>query len=112
MVKSFLLIFLIIFAVAGICEFIYIIKMFFYFPKTRVKNYSLIVLKKGYAVRQLNYIWQKLKWHGESFAVAIIAVTDNIESKELLDCNNFVKGKNIILCTATSIKESVQLQGS
>lgn len=112
MVKSFLLVFLIIFAVAGICEFIYILRMLFYFPNTRVQNYSLVVLKKGYALKQLNYIWQKIKWHGEEFALGIIAITDGIEAKEFLDCNNFIKEKNIILCTASSLSECQQLQGS
>lgn len=112
MVKSFLLVFLTIFSVAGICEFVYIVKMLFYSPNIRVQNYSLIVLKKGYALRQLNYIWQKIKWHGDEFAVGIIAVTDGVESEELFDCDNFVKGKNIILCTAASVSECVRLQGS
>ena len=111
-VKSFLLIFLIIFAVAGICEFVYIIKMFFYFPNIRVKNYSLVVLKRGYEVKQLNYIWQKVRWHGDAFACGIIAVTDDIEIKEFLDCNIFIRDKNIILCTVESISMCEQLQGS
>lgn len=112
MVKSFLLVFLIVFAVAGICEFVYILKMLFYFPNIRVQNYSLIVLKKGYALRQLNYIWQKIRWHGDGFALGIIAITDDVETKELFDCNNFIKGKNIILCTAASISACEQLQRS
>ncbi len=111
MVKSFLLIFLIIFAVAGICEFVYILKMFLYFPNVRLQNYSLIVLKKGYAIKQINYIWQKIKWHGEDFSIGIIAITDNIETKEILDCKNFINDKNIILCTAASLSECLQLQG-
>lgn len=112
MVKSFLLIFLIVFAVAGICEFVYILKMLFYFPSTRVKNYSLIVLKKGYALKQLNYIWQKIRWHGDGFATGIIAITDVIEARELFDCSNFIKDKNIVLCTTESISKCEQLQGS
>lgn len=110
MVKSFLLIFLILFAVAGICEFVYILKMLFYFPNTHVQNYALIVLKNGYALRQLNYIWQKIRWHGDEFAAGIIAITDDIETKELFDCDNFIKGKNIILCTAATVSECEQLQ--
>ncbi len=101
-----------VFAVAGICEFIYILRMIFYFPNIRVQNFSLIVLKKGYAVKQLNYIWQKIRWHGDEFAFGIIAVTDALETKELCDCNRFVKDKNIILCTAETLSLCGQLQGS
>lgn len=112
MVKSFLFAFLIILAVSGVCEFIYVLRMIFYFPNIRVQNYSLVVLKKSYAVKQLNYIWQKIKWHGEEFSSGIIAITDGIETKEFLDCKNFADGKNIMLCTVSSLSECQQLQGS
>ena len=112
MVKSFLLAFLIIFAVAGICEFIYILKMLFYFPNFRVQNYSLIILNSGSAVKQLNFIWQKIRWYGDAFAAGIIAITDGIDEHELLECEKFSGGKNIILCTAAAISDCKQLQGS
>ncbi len=111
MVKTFLLIFLIVFAVCGICEFVYILRMLFYFPGMRVKNYALIVLKSGYAVNQLNYIWQKNRWQGDSFAVGIIALTDNLETKEILSCNKFIKNKNIVLCDASSLSMCENIQG-
>ena len=112
MIKSFLFTFLIFFAVSGVCEFIYILRMFFYFPNIRVQNYSLIVLKKSYGVKQLKYIWQTIKWHGDEFSLGIIAITDDIEIKEFFDCKNFAEGKNIMLCTVSSLSECQQLQGS
>ena len=112
MIKLFLLIFIIIFAVAGICEFIYILRMFFCFPNIRVQNFSLVVLKKGYAVKQLNYIWQKIRWQGDEFASGIIAITDALEEKELCDCSCFIRGKNIYLCTAAKISSCEQIRGS
>lgn len=105
MVKAFLLVFLILFAVVGICELIYILKMFLFFPGFRVKNYSLIVLKSGSALKQMDYIWQKNKWYGDSYASGVIALTDNIKEKELLECSQYVREKNIVLCSATSISE-------
>lgn len=101
----------IVFAVGGICDFIYIFKMLFYFPGTRVNNYLLIVLKSGTAERQLNFVWQKIKWYGQSFAVGIIAITDCLESHEIIGCNKFVNDKNIILCTAATLCECGQIQG-
>lgn len=109
MVKSFLLFLLFVFAIIGICEFIYILRMFFYSPRIRVQSYSLIVLKKGFAVKQLNFIWQKIRWYGDDFAIGVIALTDNIEYDEILDCDNFIKGKNINLCTADTISQSSSL---
>lgn len=102
-VVKLLMLLLFLFAIAGVCEFIYILKMLFYFPKTRVKHYSLVVLKSGYAIKQLNYIWQKIKWYGDSFALGIIAVVDDIDKKEFSECEDFIRQKNIVLCNWASI---------
>lgn len=112
MIKSLLLILLIVFAVGGICEFVYILKMLFYFPNIRMNNYVLLVLQSGYALKQLNYIWQKIKWYGDEFAVGIVAVTDDIDVKELLTCKNFAKDKNIVLCKSELISSCTNINGS
>ena len=96
-----LLVFL--FTVAGICEFVYILRMVFFHPNIRVKHYSLVVLKSGYAIKQLNYIWQKIKWHGDSFALGIIAIIDDIDQNEFSACENFIKEKNILLCNSVFV---------
>lgn len=103
-VVNVLLIIFLLFAVVGICEFVYILKMMLYFPKIRVRHYSLVILKSGYALRQLNYMWQKIKWHGDSFALGIIAVTDDIDEVEYFDCKKFAEQKNIILSNLASIE--------
>ncbi len=110
MVKSLLLVFLLLFAVGGICELIYFLRMLFYYPNLRVNNYSVIVLKSGNAVRQLNYIWQKFRWYGEDFSRGIIAIVDNLDTIELLNCNKFANEKNIVLCTSSSLTECEVLQ--
>ncbi len=110
MVKFLLLIFLLLFAVSGICELIYFLKMLFYYPSLRIHNYSLVVLKSGNAVRQLNYIWQKLKWYGEDFSRGIIAVVDNLDISEISSCNEFADEKNIVLCMASTLTECETLQ--
>lgn len=99
-----------IFCIAGICEFFYLIRLLFYFPKTRTKCYSFVVLKEQFAVKQLNFIWQKIKWQGEDFADGIIALTDNIKLEELTTCQNFVANKNIILCNSDSLSDNAYLQ--
>ena len=99
-----------VFCIAGICEFFYLIRLLFYFPKTRTKCYSLIVLKENFALKQLNFIWQKIKWQGEDFADGIVALTDNLKADELLICKKFVINKNIILCTLDSLSNYTCLQ--
>ena len=74
--------------------------MIFYFPNTRTKNYCLVVLKRDFALKQLNYYYQKMKWNGDMFAHSIIAVVDEIDASELMDCSEFIIDKNCIFCTS------------
>lgn len=111
MVKSILFALLLIFAVIGICEIIYIIKMMIYYPGIRIKNYSVIVLKSKYSIKQLNYIWQKINWYGDSYALGVIAITDALDNNEVSMCTRFARGKNIALCHADSLRECEFLQG-
>ena len=98
MVRAIVLTILFLLAVIGICEIIYVIKMIVNYPSKKVSVYSLIVLNKGHSILQLNYIWQKFLWHGNSFACFVIALVDEIDENELIQCKDFIKQKNIILC--------------
>ncbi len=111
MIKILLFIVFLLFSIVGICDFIYILRMFFCYPNIYTKNYAFIVLKDGKAIRQLNYIWQRIRWNGDAFAVGIIAVIDQLNVKEVLLCNEFSKNKNIILCTASTVSKCNFLQG-
>lgn len=110
-VKSIILLCLLLLIVTGVCEIIYIIKMLINYPGTRVKNYSIIILKKNYALKQLNYIWQKIKWYGDSYALGVIALTDALDNNEISKCSKFALGKNITLCSTNSILDCNFLQG-
>lgn len=111
MIKTLLLLMFIIFAVAGICEFIYILKMFFFLPKKQVISFSLFVLEPHTAVKQLSFMWQKIRWHGNAFAHGIIAITDRLDTKEQLLCGEYAKEKNIFLCSSNDILQNINLQG-
>lgn len=100
------------FIVLGLCEVIYIFKMFFYYPNTRLNNFLLVVLTKGYALKELEFFWQKIRWYGDSLALEIIAITDSIDKNELNDCMIFAKNKKITLCSAELIANCKQLKGS
>ena len=97
--------------VAGICEFVFLFKMLFYFPGKRFNTYTLVVLESGYAVRQLEFLWQKIRWQGNSYSNGIIAVCDQLETKEILSCKEYMKNKNIILCSQSEIPNFTNLQG-
>lgn len=111
MVKTLLLLLLLIFVVAGICEFIYIVKLLLHFPGKRFKTYTFITLESGFAVRQLDFVWQKIRWQGEGYSNGIIAVSDGLDINETLSCANYIKNKNIILCTKQDISKHLDLQG-
>ncbi len=111
MVKTILLVLCIVFAVLGLCEIIYFTKMFFYYPGVRSKNLIFVVLNNKYALKQLNFLWQKIKWQGDDYANAIIAITDNIDEFEMQNCKKFVFGKNIALCELKTLTECHYLQG-
>ena len=97
MVNLVLISLLLIFSVLGICDLIYTIRLLFYNPKIRTESYPFLVLRKGYAIKQLNFIWQKIKWYGDEFSIGIIAVTDQLDYNELVECKCFADNKNILL---------------
>lgn len=111
MVKTILYVLSGLFAVSGICDFIYMIKMFFHCPKKRFKNYSLVLLENGYAVRQLDFLWQKISWHGDAFSCGIIADCNNLDENEMSDCVKYIRDKNIKLCKENVISEILNSQG-
>ena len=111
MVKTLLLLTVLIFSVAGLCELIYYIKMIFYFPGKRVRSYTLIFLEPDRALRQLEFMWQKICWHGEGYSGGIIAICDALETKEILNCLEYIKNKNIAVLTASEISGYIDLQG-
>ncbi len=111
MVKTTLFIFFVVFAVLGLCEVIYFFKMLFYYPGMRCNNCIIIVLKDKYALRQLNFLWQKLKWLGNGYASVIIAITDYLELEEISSCADFTYDKNIVLCDLNSLAQCKCLQG-
>lgn len=111
MVKTILLLLLLIFAVAGICELIYNFKMIFHFPGKKFNKYVFVVLDEGFAVRQLDFLWQKMRWQGDGFANGIIALTDKLKTKEIINCAEYIKDKSIVLCPLDEVSEFLNLNG-
>ena len=111
MIKSVLFGLFIVLAVLGLCEIFYFFKMLFYYPGFKCDKCVIVVLRQKYALRQLNYIWQKIKWQGDDFANVVIGIIDYIDSEELTSCNDYSYQKNIILCDLNSLACCKCLQG-
>ena len=107
MVKTVLLIVLLLFAISGICEFIYLLRMLLFFPGKQFDNYILVELQPNFSVKQLNFLWQKIRWHGNAYACGIIATTDKLSTGEIKKCNSFIKNKSIILCEFNQICKEI-----
>jgi hypothetical protein len=102
---------MIILSVLGICEIIYILRMIINYPGIRVKGYLVITLKKEYAIKQLNYIWKKIIWFGDTYATGVIAITDYLNFDEINSCLKYAYNKNIIFCCTNNLNECKFLQG-
>ena len=98
MIKTAFFIITVILAVSGICEFIHTIVSFFKRPECGQRAVNVIRLKNGNAVRQLDYAFDQLRWHGDAFACHIIALSSDIEDAELEECRRFAAELPITLC--------------
>ncbi len=107
MIKSILLVFLLFFAVVGICEFIYIIRSAVSYPSKRFRNYVFVVLESGHAIEQLKFLWLKIRWQGDEFASGIVAVSDFLQPEEISFCNDFKLEKNILVCKTEDLPKYV-----
>lgn len=72
-------------------------------PKNRFNTYMLFNLSSDEALLQLNFLYEKYKWYGIGYATAIIGVTDDLTNEEIIQCNQFIKDKNIYLCNSNEI---------
>ena len=97
MISLFFTIFVSLLAISGLCELIYIIKLFFLTPSKKPLCYIIVHLKENIALEQLIYSFEKIKWNGECYASQIIAITDDICDSERLLCSDFAIEHNIIL---------------
>ena len=86
--------------------------MLFLYSGTRTLNYSLIVLKKGYAVPQLNFIYNKIKWYGDDFSCGIIGITDLLDEVEIELSKKNIKNKNkIFICELKELSRCEFIKG-
>lgn len=108
MIKAVLAAFFILFAVSGICEMLHDIRLAFISLGRNKGTYSLVWLKPGRAVKQLRFVSEQMRWHGERYAGYIIALTCEIDADELSDCAKAAENEPIILCPAEALENVVK----
>ena len=107
MIEAILLTVAVVFAALGICDFLHILKTLFLFPGIKTENYSLVFLKRGYAICQLRFFAAKLRWYGDEYANGIIAVTDELSQSESALCERCCYGANIRLCSFNDLNNII-----
>ena len=105
MVKSIIIIVLFLFAISGICDFLFFLRKIIFTPKSKIKCYSVVFLTKDFALDELKYFWEKMRWYGGDFATMVIAFGDHLKAEEFEKCKKFCTGKSIIL---TTLEESIK----
>lgn len=93
-------------ALAGLSEFIHIVKLYIIGPKRKAVTYSVVFLDKAYVKEQIDYIISETLWYGKSMAQYIIAVRpDNC----IIDNEKTVqKNYNIIFCDKEAIFPTIR----
>ncbi len=97
MVKGFLMATLLVLAVAGICEIIHLIRLYFASDGKKNINYALVFLRNGRALYQLQYMYEQLLWQGNGYADTIIGVDYDLSEDERKLCYEYSRKKNIII---------------
>ncbi len=109
MVKIAFVVIFSLLAIWGLCELVFAIRLIFLMPKNNFNTYTLLVPDNEEALLQLNCVYERLKWCGNSYATAIIVVIDNLSEKDLSYCKEFAKDKNIFFCEFCDIKEVINI---
>lgn len=111
MIKAFLLVVLFVFAILGLTNFIYSVKMKILSPKKKADTYTVIFLERGMAAEQISYAVSQHIWFGEEFSKYIIACGDGLEEEEKEQCRKFTENYNVIFCSNcgfSSVLEAVR----
>lgn len=102
MIKGFLLVLLFVFAILGLTNFIYSVKMKILAPKKKTVAYTVLFLDKGMAAEQISYAISQHIWFGDEFSECIVACVDGLEDEEKEQCRKLTENYNVVFCNSCS----------
>lgn len=108
MIKTVLLIFLLIFSILGLTDFIYGLKMRITKPDVSATTYTVMFLTKGNAVEQMEYALCNLRWTGDEFCQCLIACNDELDDYETEECKKIAKFYNVVFCKSCSFSSVLE----
>lgn len=103
MIKTVLIVFFSILAIAGLCELIYTVRILIASPKGAYKNYIVIWLSEPYASAQLRFASAQRKWLGSGYAEHIIAITSGIDNDKAAEYFSVFKD-GFIFCPVEALQ--------
>lgn len=98
---------IIVFAILGISDFIFFLKLSFWSPKKSNCDYILITLDKYDYKLQIYSALQKKNWYGDAYCNSIIAVTKNLNENEIEELKKSYRSNDIIFCNDLKTFDSI-----
>ncbi len=95
MVEAFLLTVAVILAIVGLSELVHHLCYFVLKPKTKARTVLVTYLTETDAEGQLLSVIEEMRWQGNRYAEAIIAVTGDLSDEKKHICKNRFSGKGI-----------------
>ncbi len=107
MIEYILIISAFVLAVSGLAELLHFLRLLLCRPKKQKNIYSLVLLKSGDAVNQLNFALAQQKWYGSFYADKIIAVNDGLSESELECCRSITDCENAVICNSDALLDVI-----
>lgn len=82
MVESILLVLALLFAISGLCEFIFFVLALIFLPDIKFKTVSVVRLKPECYVQQIKFLRLKYRWYGHAFANKIVFLLDDLSKEQ------------------------------
>lgn len=103
MFEIIFIVFVLFFFAWGLGEFIHNLKLFVFRKKPQGKNLVISLLFESTAKKQVNYILEKYRWNGHSYADKIIFIGEHLSEEICAFCNDVCKSDdNIFFCDKTT----------
>ena len=108
MIKAILLTAVALLAIAGLCEFLHSLRIFFILPERPYHNFGIVFLKNNKAVRQLKFAVEQRKWMGVHYCEHIVAVYDDgLEYSQLEMCRDMAGKNDVLICPIKYVGDAI-----
>lgn len=90
--------FVVIFCILGICDVLFMFKLFLVSPENKRNEFIFLSLDKCDYKFQMYSALQKKNWYGGLYCNGIVALTDDLTDDEINECKKTFRTDDIIFC--------------